>query len=765
MSGPFIPRARGQSSVELIVIMAAALLILGVLVTLVSDQVTKLQKEQSIKLASASIAKLVEGVNEVYLQGSGATRQVVLTWPEGVDPTQSYILDHSIVVSVAGTTIVGTTKPIVTGSLPVGAGLQSIRLKAYDGFVAIGSLSLIASPSTIFTAMNRDQNTSIHVTFTNNSSQDATLSLVDDWNYSLVDLNLSSSSGNIPAGSTYGLDLNFYASPTAVGAFTGKLNVQATFPGSVETMVIPITAQVYTGNTGDISVYPSFLTVNTFGSDTNQVIMQVCNTGASALKSISFTPSTGSPGDWILGLGSIPSLDPLSCADVQVTVSVPEDTALGSSAGSILIKDFTGTNSYVLPVVVNVQGMNSVFVWDWSTASILQGQVSGYRMINTGAKPVQINSMIVRNWWSCDSQKGNLTSIVANNLLRFSGSVGDGNVADVTDFNIPVLSSWISNALTFSQTVNDENESFIVDVNFSDSTVYTTSVFGKSCGADTNAPAKVSNFRADSGPEPKEITLNFTYPGDDQNTGTAVGAILKYAYSPIDSDTDWNAAYTIDYVPPKLTGGSSGKIGVTGLDLGYNYHFAIKFYDENNNLAPLSNSPTARSWNSFQWTENDFNFTNAPASSSVLTNDINQFRLNNFTSVQNGAQLVFRIFSDINANNTWIMALDLNTTHISRIRIWYPMSSEVGIPGSVPAFDANTSASIAGNVNLLNASLIPSPYRYNGTGVSMSILNHFYVDHFSRLADFNLALDADYLVVGGGQGGIGGGQGGIGGHG
>ncbi|MEK6902910.1 MAG: hypothetical protein AABX02_04985 [archaeon] len=747
---------RGQSSVELIVIMAAALLILGVLVSLVSDQVTKLQNEHAIKLAQSSVQRLVENVNEVYLQGVGATRQVVLTWPEGVDPNQSYILDHSIVVNVIGTTIVGTTKPLVTGSLPVSGGLQSIRLRAFDGFVAIGTLSLVPNPSTVFTALNRDDNSSIHVTLTNASAQSASLVISSDWNHSLVDLNLSSTSGNISGGSTYGMDLNFHAHDTAVGAFAGKMIVQATFPGRVETLIIPLTAQVYTGNTGDLSIYPTTLSIDTFGADTNVVSMQVCNTGVNTLKSISFTHSTGAPGDWVVGIPTLPTLDPLSCADIDVNVTVPEGTALGTSSGTILIKDYSGTNSYIVPLTVNVRGMNSVFSWDWSTASILQGQVSGFRMTNTGTKAIQINSMIVRNWWKCDMQKGNLSTIVANNLQRFSGSLPDGNTANVTDFNIPILTSWLSNALTFAQTINDDNESFIVDVNFSDGTNYSTSAYGTGCNADTNAPAKVSNLQSGGGPEPKDVTLHYTYPGDDQNTGTAVGAIIKYAYSQITDESSWNSAYTVSYTPDKATGGTAGMSVITGLDVGYTFHFAMKFYDENNNYGPLSNSPNARSWNSFQWTQNDFNFTNFPASSALLSNDVNQFRLSNLTSVLSGGQLVFRIFDDGNASNTWIMTLDMNATHLGRIRIWYPMTSEVGIPAATPAFDANTNTSIASTINLLNASLIPSAYRYNGTGVNMSGTNHFYVDVANRIGDFNITIDADYTVAGGGQGGAGG---------
>lgn len=98
------------------------------------------------------------------------------------------------------------------------------------------------------------------------------------------------------------------------------------------------------------------------------------------------------------------------------------------------------------------------------------------------------------------------------------------------------------------------------------------------------------------------------------------------------------------------------------------------------------------------------------------------------------------------------MALDMNTTHLGRIRIWYPMSNQVGVPGSAATFDVNTNTSLSGTINLLNATLIPSNYRYNGSAVNNSLNNHFYVDTVSRVTDFNVIMDADYSTsLGGGD--------------
>jgi parallel beta-helix repeat protein len=88
-------------------------------------------------------------------------------------------------------------------------------------------------------------------------------------------------------------------------------------------------------------------------------------------------------------------------------------------------------------------------------------------------------------------------------------------------------------------------------------------------------------------------TLQWTSPGDDDDTGTASGYEVRYSEEgPITDSMDWASAteYTQAWVP--LDAGLLEIHTITGLDPDTTYWFAIKAYDEIPNYSGISNSPS-----------------------------------------------------------------------------------------------------------------------------------------------------------------------------
>ena len=103
---------------------------------------------------------------------------------------------------------------------------------------------------------------------------------------------------------------------------------------------------------------------------------------------------------------------------------------------------------------------------------------------------------------------------------------------------------------------------------------------------DTTPPAQVTDLSATS--TEIDITLSWTAPGDDGNTGTAESYDMRYAFEVI-TEVNWQNATAIDDVPaPSPVGTVQSYIfddGPIALDL----FFAIKTTDENSNESGLSN--------------------------------------------------------------------------------------------------------------------------------------------------------------------------------
>jgi len=108
---------------------------------------------------------------------------------------------------------------------------------------------------------------------------------------------------------------------------------------------------------------------------------------------------------------------------------------------------------------------------------------------------------------------------------------------------------------------------------------------------DTTAPAAITNL-ALSNPTFDAITLTWTAPGDDGTTGTAAFYHLHYSSSPINNDTDFDAATHFSGEPTPAVAGTVQSVIVTGLNAATTYYFAMKTGDEVPNVSTLSNTPS-----------------------------------------------------------------------------------------------------------------------------------------------------------------------------
>jgi subtilisin family serine protease len=105
---------------------------------------------------------------------------------------------------------------------------------------------------------------------------------------------------------------------------------------------------------------------------------------------------------------------------------------------------------------------------------------------------------------------------------------------------------------------------------------------------DATPPAKISNLAATTSPGPSYVTLTWTAPGDDANTGTALSYDIRYSTSTITEENWDNATQVIGETKPK-TADSSESFTANNLLPNTKYYFAIKTLDNANNISQLSN--------------------------------------------------------------------------------------------------------------------------------------------------------------------------------
>ena len=88
------------------------------------------------------------------------------------------------------------------------------------------------------------------------------------------------------------------------------------------------------------------------------------------------------------------------------------------------------------------------------------------------------------------------------------------------------------------------------------------------------------------------ITLTWTAPGDDGNSGRAAAYEMRYSDQPVasqDTTSWWNAAQSVGVLPPPQAAGGRESYSMNGLTTGAIYYFAIRTTDEVPNVSGFSN--------------------------------------------------------------------------------------------------------------------------------------------------------------------------------
>ena len=132
-------KKRGQTSVELVVITAIALVVLLVILNYNQDVYTKVSGQFEAAKARSTVDKLADAAQLVYQQGSGARTKVFLTMPSDINNINisGSIISMSFAAGGSENDVYRSLPFTVQGSLPTDAGNYEVFIEASEGYVSI----------------------------------------------------------------------------------------------------------------------------------------------------------------------------------------------------------------------------------------------------------------------------------------------------------------------------------------------------------------------------------------------------------------------------------------------------------------------------------------------------------------------------------------------------------------------------------------------------------------------------------------------------
>lgn len=261
-----LPKRKGQSSVELLVIVAIGLSALLAFFALSQDKLAETRTALALAEAKETVELLAKAADTVYSEGVNSTRKVYVTIPEGTNFTRSSISGKTLLLSlrVPGgyTDASARTEGAVFGSWPIAPGSYYLTVTSYEGAVGVGTSILQISPTALYVEMQSDSSVQRNVSILNfgQNSLDVEGSLL--WSETDVTIeNLTALSFSLPSGNGENITLEINSSFNAIGTFSGILDLSA----GGEEYSIPLTVHVPgASGTGTGTANVSYIVVETF---------------------------------------------------------------------------------------------------------------------------------------------------------------------------------------------------------------------------------------------------------------------------------------------------------------------------------------------------------------------------------------------------------------------------------------------------------------------------------------------------------------------
>ncbi len=134
---------RAQAAVELLIILAIAMTMLGAIIATGEKQMSHGQTILRLEQTRSSVNDLANAANVAYREGDGSVRMVRFTIPDGVAPERVFVegkfINVGVYVEGGESDVNAMSEAELKGSLPTSPGTYYVYAGARQGCVVIGA--------------------------------------------------------------------------------------------------------------------------------------------------------------------------------------------------------------------------------------------------------------------------------------------------------------------------------------------------------------------------------------------------------------------------------------------------------------------------------------------------------------------------------------------------------------------------------------------------------------------------------------------------
>ncbi len=234
---------KGQTSIEFLIVFAISLLILGMVAWLIYEQITTI----NIQKENAEVQKLLLDISNtaknVYIQGEGASKTLLLSFPPSYNSTGSGIINNTLLLRFRETTLAENMEFPISGILPASKGMHEISFISRGNSVYIGIALYKPNVYLISSVLSPNSAKTINLTLTNLINESITINGTIYWPHTNALLSVSELNFNVPSYESKTVIVT--ASSTSVtGSYLGYVNFNATYSSITDNQTIDIYTEV-----------------------------------------------------------------------------------------------------------------------------------------------------------------------------------------------------------------------------------------------------------------------------------------------------------------------------------------------------------------------------------------------------------------------------------------------------------------------------------------------------------------------------------------
>ncbi|MEW6528862.1 MAG: class III signal peptide-containing protein [Candidatus Micrarchaeota archaeon] len=235
---------KGQASIEFLILFAVSIVILSILSWLTYEQIADINIKKENSESYKLLLDISNTAKEVYMQGEGASKIIVLSFPETYNSTYSGIINNSILIRTMETTLVETMEFPISGALPESEGMHEMVFTSRGNSVYIGTALYKPSVYLVSSVLPPTSVKATNITLTNLVNEYITVNGTVYWPHTGASLVVSDLNFNIAPYQDKIVTITI-SSTTTTGSYVGYINFSAASSNVSDNQTISIYAEVH----------------------------------------------------------------------------------------------------------------------------------------------------------------------------------------------------------------------------------------------------------------------------------------------------------------------------------------------------------------------------------------------------------------------------------------------------------------------------------------------------------------------------------------